>query len=196
MPSLPEFNAAGVLPTFVGRDATNAAFRSPFTTSIYDVVERLGKTQNRGQLLLGFNAYRKHLYDGGFTGCQWVGGSFVEDCENTRGRTPGDIDVLTLFRPPLRYQNDRTGWDTDYRDHLHLEYFSPKAMKSRFACDTYPLDLELPAERLVDLASYWYGFLSETRMPSTRKGIIKVPLMTDVAEYIAVQDRIRKVLDV
>ena len=192
MPPLPLFTNRGILPTYVGDDPTSAAQRSPFAVEMGDLVHRFCTSPARARLLLGLNAYRRHLNSGGFnTGEQWVGGSFVEDCETRRGRDPRDIDVVTLFRRPIRYQAQPGMWENDVRNGLFNDYFSTKRMKPRFVCDTYPLDLDRPAEELVHRAAYWHGLLSETRSPSERKGIVRIPLMIDPAEYIAVDHLIR-----
>jgi len=45
--------------------------------------------------------YRAALRDLGLNGVQWINGSFCEDVERTRGRPPGDIDLVSLIvRPP------------------------------------------------------------------------------------------------
>ena len=192
MASLPAFTQRGILPTFAGSDPTSPSSRSPFAVEMSDVVERLATSPERGRLLLGLNAYRRHLLAGGFSaGEQWLGGSFVEDCETRRGRPPGDIDVLTLFRRPARYGITPEKWGSDYRKTLFENYFSPIRMKARFACDTYALDLDLPPERIVHVAGYWHGLLSETRSPAERKGIIRIPLMTDENEFHMIDRHIR-----
>jgi hypothetical protein len=33
-------------------------------------------------------------------GFQWIDGSFVEDVEKSRGRAPGDVDIVTFAHRP------------------------------------------------------------------------------------------------
>ena len=92
--TIPDFDEFGFLPITLGgkREKDN----SPYVAMIGEVVERLGKNQERRALLVNLLRYRKELYQLGFLiGTHFVGGSFVEDCERVRGRPPQDLDIIT-----------------------------------------------------------------------------------------------------
>ncbi len=189
--TIPDFASNGCLPPFVNGNPTNPAHRSPYDTSMFQVVERFCSSGERAKLLLGLNEYRKHLFEGGFvSGSQWVDGSFVEDVEAKHNRPPSDIDVVTLFHRPLKYQIDQATWVDDYQKTLHREFFDTGRMKATFRCDTYAIDLDAGASSLVRDTVYWGGLFSDIRGSTEKKGILCIPLAVDKAEFFAVRDAI------
>ncbi|RGP36218.1 hypothetical protein D1012_15625 [Pseudotabrizicola alkalilacus] len=164
---------------------------------MFEVVDRFCNSPARAQLLKGLNAYRKHLHAGGFTsGTQWIDGSFVENVEVLRRRAPNDIDVVTLFTRPLRYQLDASGWARDFEKHIFPTYFDTKIMKPRYKCDTYPIDLDAVPRAVVRNTIYWHGLFSDMREANTKKGIVEIPLATDVMEFSAIEQKIGGKFDV
>ena len=188
---IPEFAEYGALPPFISGHATDQGARSPYQASMIEVVERFCTSPARAQLLKGLNAYRKHLHAGGFTsGTQWIDGSFVENIELLRKRPPNDIDVVTLFNRPLKYQIDTGAWANEFESHIFPSYFDTKIMKPKFKCDTYPIDLDAGTRALVRNTTYWHGLFSDMRETNTKKGIIEVPLAVDVMEFMAIEQKI------
>lgn len=184
---IPPFSASGVLPAFIDASPTVPAKRSPYTTDMFQLVERFCTSAHRAKLLLGLNSYRRHLSEGGFaSGYQWIDGSFVEDVETTRGRPPSDIDVVTLFNRPIKYQVSVDLWDSDYRATLHEAYFSTQHMKPRYYCDTYSIDLDADQSSLVDHTMYWGGLFTDIKGSTEKKGIVRVPLASDPMEFSAI----------
>lgn len=148
--NIPDFASNGALPPFIEDSPTNPAKRSPYKSDIFGLVDRFCTSKARAKLLYGLNAYREHLFKGGFVnGYQWIDGSFVEDVENKRGRPPIDIDLVTLFHRPIVYQNNEARYLSDYENILHAKYFEPRNMKPKFNCDTYGIDLESGHSSLV-----------------------------------------------
>lgn len=188
---IPEFAAHGALPPFISGHATDPNARSPYQATMIEVVERFCTSPARAQLLKGLNAYRKHLHAGGFiSGTQWIDGSFVENVELLRRRPPNDIDVVTLFNRPVKYQLNVSAWAADFATHLFASYFDTKLMKPQFKCDTYPIDLDAGPRALVRNTTYWHGLFSDMRETHTKKGIIEIPLPVDAMEFLAVEQRI------
>jgi hypothetical protein len=194
---IPNFAPNGTLPPFIDGSPTDPAKRSPFGATMYQLIDRFCTTSHRAILLKGLNAYRKHLFEGGFvTGYQWIDGSFVEDVENTRGRPPGDIDVVTLFNRPLKYQHDATSWFSAYSSVLHAKYFETRNMKPVYKCDTFAIDLDAGHISLVRDTMYWGGLFTDIRGSSEKKGIVSIPLACDPMEFKAVDHKIGGKFDV
>lgn len=188
---IPHFADHGALPHFILSDATNPSCRSPYRATMLELVQHFCTSRTRANLLSGLNQYRKHLFDGGFSnGFQWIDGSFVENVEETQRRAPRDIDVVTLYNRPAKYQDDSSSWASDYTNHLRREYFDTFAMKPRFNCDTYDIDLDAGGRPLVRNTTYWFGLFSETRNGSTRKGIVELALPKSSREFSAVELKI------
>jgi hypothetical protein len=194
---IPDFATHGALPPFISGQATIPAARSPYTASMLDVVERFCTSKDRAKLLKGLNHYRKHLQSGGFvSGYQWVDGSFVENVEKLRNRSPSDIDVVTLFNRPLKYQAEPKSWPTDYEGQLFARYFDTNAMKPEYKCDTYGIDLDAGSRALVRNSTYWFGLFSDMRDTNAKKGIIEIALAVDSMEFEAVDQAIGGRFDV
>lgn len=188
---IPDFTAHGALPPFISGHATDPNARSPYQASMIEVVDRFCTSPERARLLKGLNAYRKHLHAGGFTsGTQWIDGSFVENVELLRRRPPNDIDVVTLFNRPLKYQLNAGSWPSDFTSHFFPSYFDTKKMKPQYKCDTYPIDLDAGSRALVRNTTYWHGLFSDMREANTKKGIIEVSLAVDVMEFLEVEQKI------
>ncbi|MDF2231534.1 hypothetical protein P2H44_03110 [Albimonas sp. CAU 1670] len=164
---------------------------------MFEIVEKFCTSKERAKLLHGLNGYRKHLFEGGFVaGTQWLDGSFIEDVERTRGRPPRDIDVVTLFERPTRYQGNDHQWSADFRQFIHRDFFSSRNMKPRFNCDTYAIDLTLPPSHVVKNTTYWFGLFSDMRTSHFKKGIVEIALADQPSEFRMIEGEIRRCFDV
>ncbi|NOD31109.1 DUF6932 family protein [Ruegeria atlantica] len=194
---IPSFDKGGALPAFIGADPTEPRSRSPYKSDMSLLVTRFLTSRERAKLLLGLNQYRKKLFNGGFIGgIQWIDGSFVEDVETIRSRAPKDIDVLTLFHRPLKYQTNASLWQHDYKNFLHQEFFDTNVLKPIYFCDCYGLDLDTEPYRIVGNSSYWFGLFSEQRDTFRKKGIVEIPLANDPMEFSRIETQIRTKFDV
>ncbi|ATX65053.1 DUF6932 family protein [Roseinatronobacter bogoriensis] len=188
---IPDFAANGALPPFISGDPTIPNARSPFQATMHEVVNRFCTSRERAKLLKGLNEYRKHLHSGGFvSGSQWIDGSFVENVELLRKRSPSDIDVVTLFNRPLKYQTQPKSWEPDYTNHIHRTFFDTVNMKPTYYCDTYAVDLDAGSRSLVRNTTYWFGLFSDMRGSSSKKGILEIPLSVDPMEFAAINQAI------
>jgi hypothetical protein len=152
---IPNFSSSGVLPSFVNNNPTDPRSRSPYRATIFDVVEAFCTSKERAKLLLGLNKYRKHLFEGGFVnGFQWIDGSFVENVEMTRNKSPQDIDVFTFFERPIQYIGPEIDWRYIFKTQLEPKYFNASIMRPIFCCDTYGTDLGVHPRALVNCVSY------------------------------------------
>ncbi|MBE0660411.1 MAG: hypothetical protein IH602_22140 [Bryobacteraceae bacterium] len=142
------------------------------------VVERLGTSRRRLQILSGLLELRKELREIGITrGFHWVDGSFVEDIEQRKQRAPDDIDIVTFFHRPPNLLTNHQGWRNLLNDNQHL--FTPAATKLSFDCDAHYVDLDALAttpEELVKRTRYYFGLFSHRRDTYLWKGMLEVPL--------------------
>ncbi|UEP31315.1 MULTISPECIES: DUF6932 family protein [unclassified Burkholderia] len=174
---IPEFNASMVLPPFVGDTPTKRAACSPYVATFSEYVLRFGHSDERREILRGLRTYRAELRANGFVaGYQWLNGSFSENVEATRGRPPGDIDVVTYaYRPTHLLDAQLFGqWCTQNRG-----LFDTRALKQRLHCEAFFIDLHKPPHLLVDDVRYWSGLFSHQRETFLWKGMVNVPLDSD-----------------
>jgi len=179
---VPVFNMGGVLPPYAG-DATSMNQRSPYDVTMGFLIARFGTSKVRLELLRGLIMYRRALYDAGFrVGYQWLDGSFVENTEVAKGQSPKDIDVVTLFRRPLRYQTDPARWSSEAGG-LFAEYFNRQTCMPKYKCDTFPIDLDKGSAAIVDDVTYWFSLFSHQRVTSVWKGMLRLVLLTDLTDH-------------
>ncbi|WP_156882911.1 hypothetical protein [Rhodovulum sp. P5] len=184
---IPDFAAHGALPPFISGHPTIPNARSPFSATMHEVVDRFCTSPERAKLMKGLNEYRKHLHSGGFvSGYQWIDGSFVENVEILRKKSPSDIDVVTLFNRPAGYQSQPENWAHDYKKFIHGAFFDTVTMKPTYYCDTYAVDLDAGSRSLVRNTTYWFGLFSDMRGSNSKKGILEIPLVMDPMEFAAI----------
>lgn len=176
MAMIPSFNASLVLPPFTGDDPGQRATMSPYQTDILAFVRRFATSTQRTALLVGLLDYRKTLRSAGVaSGFQWIDGSFVENVEVTRGRPPGDIDLVTFAPAPDmgKYATDEEfdAWVGKYGG-----LFDPDQAKSKFGCEAFFIDMLKRPDLLIDDTRYWFGLFSHQRDTSLWKGMIQVPI--------------------
>ena len=168
---IPDWSIHGTLPPIrPGTDATSTD-RSPYPASPLDLCLRFGQTPERRQILRGLLELRVELRTAGLTdGFQWIDGSFSEDCEGTRGRPPGDVDVVTFV--PFGDEASQRRLIASHRD-----LFFPQVAKARFRVDHYlvPTDVEFDANQARRVA-YWYSLWSHRRADERWKGFVELSL--------------------
>ena len=166
-----------VLPPYTGADPTQSANMSPYKAGFVEFAQQFATSQHRADLLKGLLGYREALRNIGVTqGFQWFDGSFVEDVEQSRGRPPADIDVVTFadgpqFADPSAYQ----AWFLQNKS-----LFDPAETKRLYQCDAFFVNMrQLRPELLVDRTRYWFGLFSHQRATALWKGMVQVPLDSD-----------------
>ena len=174
---IPDFSNIGILPPYGMYGAADIDGRSPYPTSLEAFVDRFATTQARAALLQGFLAYRARLQQIGLTdGLQWIGGSFVEDCEIIRSRAPGDIDVVTFLRP----LEDEQEWANLVANNNQL-LMDAGHTKDQFQCDAYTSELN---DEMLEEVAYYLTMFSHQRDTEVWKGIIQLDL-NDPTEGLA-----------
>lgn len=167
--TFPGWNAAGVMPPINPGGPVGAA-RSPYAVSLSELSARLGNTEPRRNLLEGLLDFRARLRAVGLNqGWQWIDGSFVENVEETAGRPPNDIDVVTFCRiPDVRTQESLL---QDFPD-----LFFPAEAKAHYGIDAYFVPLnQTTMEKIVEYTAYWHGLWSHTR-DGLWKGYLQIDL--------------------
>lgn len=171
--ALPAFDLRGLLPPFIGADATTQD-RSPYWTSIQDLAGALGTTPHRRQLLRNLIAYRGLLASDGYIGgIQFIDGSFVENVEMFAKREPSDIDVFSVLNVPLKYRADPSIWPSSGLPFWQTEIVDRDRNKLRFSLDTYAVlfeELQAQPMALISNIIYWYGLFSHQRDTFAWKG--------------------------
>lgn len=170
---IPAWNTQGVLPPINLANPTSHD-RSPYVVPLSAVVQRFGMNAPRRVILDGLLRYRAALQAVGLTsGFQWLDGSFVENVEETEGRPPNDIDVVTFFNLPL----DATELSIVRQDPdlFPLTRSTRQAFKARFHVDAYLERLGQPSDSIVLQSAYWYSMWSHRRNLAW-KGFLHVSL--------------------
>ncbi len=184
---IPDFDIHGVLPPIrPGVDASDFD-RSPYRSSVSSFVERFATSTERGEILGGLLRLRSDLRTAGFgEGFQWVDGSFVEDVETSRGRPPGDVDVVSFVR---------LGDLATARQRVMAapQIFKPQEAKRHYHVDHYVIQLDRPLdEATASLISYWYSMWSHRREDNRWKGFIQISLADDdVSAESELKERLR-----
>jgi hypothetical protein len=170
---IPLWNLAGLIPPIRPGEEGHGTDRSPYNATFSEVIEHFGVTPDRLAILTGLLEYRQALYGIGITaGFQWLDGSFVENVETLKERSPNDIDVVTFFRLPGGQTQDGL-----FEQAQHL--FDIQQTKQQYRVDGYPMILgEQLEDWHVDQISYWYSMWSHTR-DGNWKGFVRVGLDPD-----------------
>ncbi|SHH76217.1 hypothetical protein SAMN05428958_107255 [Pantoea sesami] len=184
---IPSFSVSGVLPPFVGNDPTFPAAQAPYRTSMTEVVQRFSFNLERIAILEGLFDYREKMRSLNVTGYQWLDGSFVEDCENTRNRPPADIDVITFAYRPINQDGHYLNKDDfELLTDQHPELFDPDDAKDTYKCDAYYVDFNQAPHSLASSVTYWCNLFSHSRINNLWKGIIQVELNADDTDAKAI----------
>jgi hypothetical protein len=122
---IPEWTSLGVLPPI----SATAFERSPYRTSLTDLILRYATSVARNGILQGLLSFREALHAVGLSsGFQWVDGSFVENIELIENRDPHDVDVVTFFHMP-----DEQTQEALYS--LASDLFKPSSTKATYHVD-------------------------------------------------------------
>jgi len=174
---IPDHTHSGVLPPFLPNSAPHAsAAMAPYKVDFFDFAKKFSTSTDRIKILLGLAEYRAALRSIGINnGFQWIDGSFVENCEVTRGRAPNDIDLITFSSRP-DHLTDSEAWKRLVVSRPDI--FDPEQSKKSFYCDAYFVDLKSNPIYLVNQTKYWFGLFSHQRDTFLWKGMLELSLDT------------------
>lgn len=169
---IPQFNHEGLIPPFLGDMARGDAF-SPYTTNIWEFVDRFSTSKRRCKILQGLIDLRHKLFCGGVLGFQWIGGSFTQRLSD---REPSDIDIVTFF-DYISSIDDMSRHIIDNK--LHKNFGS----KAAYMCDSFIVDISKNniASNIIQQSTYWNGLFSHTR-DKIWKGMLEIELQTEPYE--------------
>jgi hypothetical protein len=116
--------------------------------------------------------------EAGFSGFQWLDGSFLEDIEARENRQPKDLDVVTYFFPP-----DTAAYRAAIAKFPVL--VDQPGIKREYLLDHYFVNMVYNPVALVENFRYWSGLFSHRR-DSVWKGMLRVELATPTDDQAAV----------
>lgn len=186
--AIPPWSDGGILPPFRDSPAKREG-TSPYRCSIESFVWRFldepegTPDPKRRDLLQGFLNYRAFLRLLGFQGFQCVSGSFVEQVESIRERTPNDLDVVNFLHPP----NSEGASDlTELLKMLNDRHLLAGKAKLKYGVDGHLVILDKFApEYVVEETQYWTGLASHQRLSLRWKGITRLELSIEESEDAA-----------
>lgn len=174
---IPNFDQNLVLPPHLG-DPTDPSQLSPYPCTSLDLCESLGTTPERRRILEGFLNFRDRLQTEGLTtGFQWLDGSFLENVELRDGRSPRDLDVVTVY----------WGYDIAFQKALVTKFpevADPTLAKAKYSLDHYPFDASFRPDFSVEKTRYWISVFSHNRS-GVWKGMLRIELDTPAVDAAA-----------
>ena len=177
---IPLFDHNLVLPPHLG-DPTQPTHLSPYPCTTIDLCERLGTTPERRRILGRFLDFRERLLSECLTtGFQWLDGSFLEDIEVLDGRSPRDLDVVTVY----------WGYDIAFQQALVTKFpevANPTLAKANYSLDHYPFDAGFSPELTLESSRYWISLFSHNRL-GIWKGMLRIELNTPAEDSAARQE--------
>lgn len=187
---IPDFGLGDVLPPFMGGDVVGAYHpRSPYPSSMSELVQRFATSAERAAILRGLKQMRDTLRGVGFEqGFQWIDGSFVEACEIVKSRPPGDVDVVSVLHRPQAHQ-DPVAWGNFVALH-GAALLDADHCKATYSCDAYFIDLDIFPREISEQSAYWFGLFSHQRDTFRWKGLVQVDLQSDDDAAMRVLDGI------
>lgn len=180
---IPDFDIHGVVPPIRPGEAGHSPERAPYPTTMLRLCQRFGGSVERRAILSGLLSFRAALHDVGIVqGFQWINGSFSEDVERLRGRSPADVDVVTFAA---------LGEVTEQRERIQHApaLFRHAEVKSTYLVDHYLVQTDDPYDhsraKLAQHAAYWYSMWAHQRDTARWKGFVSVPLQSDDDQALA-----------
>lgn len=167
---IPAWNLQGVIPPIRPGMLGHDLDRSPYTSELNSLVDMMGTSAARLEIINGLLHFRNDIHDLGITsGFQWLDGSFSENVEHTEKRGPRDIDVVTFLQLP-------PGEDEASICSKNPKLFDRAFIKSNYLVDSYWCFLGCPLDApSIQLISYWYSLWSHRR-DGMWKGFVQVDL--------------------
>lgn len=171
---IPDFSHNHVIPPHLG-NPTQKQEVSPYMCNIVEFCNFFATNTERIDILKGFVRFRILMIENGIiNGYQWIDGSFSENIEESEGRTPNDIDVVTFGRGLTKefYSVIATKFP---------EFIYPSKSKEKFKVDHYAVPYDMDPEFTVEYTRYWCQLFSHNRN-GVWKGMLKLPLYSTPEE--------------
>lgn len=167
---IPNFDHNHVIPPHLG-DPSSRSDVSPFECTTLELCQKFSTSTKRIEILQKFLDFRKRTVNSGVkVGFQWLDGSFLENIEESEGRNPNDIDVVTFYGGLSMADQCMAG-------KFFPEFFSPKMARDKFLVDHFAIDYCHDPDFTIDQARYWSQLFTHKRN-GIWKGMLKIPLNT------------------
>jgi len=174
---IPAFDHNHVLPPHIG-NPTQQAELSPYPCTILELCQRFATSNHRIAILKNFILFRQRLTaEGVVNGFQWLDGSFMSNIEHLEGRSPNDLDLVTLY----------TGLSLPEQAAIVAnfpEFVDSARSKAIYQLDHYPFDCSYSPDLTVEKTRYWIQLFTHDRN-GVWKGMLKLPLNTPAEDNIA-----------
>lgn len=165
--AIPDFDHNHVLPPFVGSPVVPGE-GSPYDCTSLEFCRKFAFSRRRIEILKRFLDFRSQMNAHGITsGFQWVDGSFVENIEQSQGRDPNDIDIVSFV--------DLTGFNLNLIASNFPEFGDPSLSKANYLVDHYVVDYCYRPDLTVESTRYWIQLFSHNRAGHW-KGILCIPI--------------------
>lgn len=174
-PNLPALREDGTLPPYKGsfvKLAKDSHALAPYLITMPELVQRVGTSARRRDLLRGLLRYRRDLGALGLRwAMQWIAGS-ITDAPRAPGHEPKDIDVATFALVPDSWFGPE-GFDEAVVAR-HAAVLDPEACRRAYGCDAYlsPVNHVVPA---LHAAHSFFALYSHTK-DDRWKGFYQVEL--------------------
>ena len=167
---IPAWNLQGVIPPIRPGMLGHDLDRSPYPSELNSLVDMMGTSAARLEIINGLLQFRSDIHDLGITsGFQWLDGSFSENVEHTEKRGPRDIDVVTFLQLA-------PGEDMATLCSKNPKLFDHAFTKSSYSVDSHWCVLGRPLDGpSIRRISYWYSLWSHRR-DGMWKGFVQVDL--------------------
>lgn len=174
---IPDFNHNFVLPPHLG-NPVDRSHLSPYPCSIIELCHKYSFSPERINILRNYVLFRQRMNTMGIIyGFQWLNGSFLEDIENSEGRAPHDLDLVT-FCGGLS-PNDMANIASNFPEFIYANL-----SRTKYSLDHYPIDYAYKPEVTVEQTRYWLQLFTHNRK-SIWKGILRLPLNTSIDDQHA-----------
>lgn len=165
---IPNFDHNNVLPPHLG-NPTSPNEVSPYHSTILELCQRFATSTERIEILKGLIYFRIEAINHGITnGFQWIDGSFSENIEQSEGRAPNDIDVVSFVGHITK--------SIEFDIERNFEAFiNTERSKVDYKVDHYPVVFDINPMITINATKYWIQLFSHNRN-GVWKGIIELPL--------------------
>lgn len=174
---IPAFDHNLVLPPYTG-DTKDRNDLSPYKCTTIELVQRFATTDERKEIFKKFLEFRGELQRQGMqVGYQWLDGSFLENIETRKSRSPRDLDLLTIF----------WGYSVSFLNQLVTKFpafMKPEISKRDFKLDHFPIMADELPQATVENTRYWIQLLSHRR-DGIWKGMLHIELNTPTEDQAA-----------
>lgn len=168
---IPDFDHNNVLPPHLG-NPTVVGDLSPYCATTLELVQKYSTSNARIKILRNFISFRERMAAHNIiNGFQWLDGSFLQNIEQSDGRPPNDLDLVTFYKGLSL---------SDQKEILEgfQEFIYSDLSKSNYMLDHYGVDYAFDPDVTVEQTRYWLQLFSHRRVDMVWKGMVRIELNT------------------